>query len=157
MEFLKDNWAKIIISCLMLVAAAIYIIYLFHIDAKFHMFKEHAILIAGIAFFAGSAAYLICSMFDQDKNWAKYILLGVGVVCTVFAGAYFIHIAIGDGWKFARAFGINWFEYLALTHAFTFLVVFGLIPLIHGIKKVCCGGVDTKVKKTAAAPRAAAK
>lgn len=153
MEFVKNNWAKMVISCLMLLAGAIYIIAFFQIDAKIELFKAHALLIAAIVFFWGSAAYLIASMFDQD--WTKWILLGVGIVGTVFAGAYFIHVM--DGWKVIKALKMTWFEYIAMTHAFTFLVVFGLFPLVHSIRKLCCGPKNEKAKKTTPAPRAAAK
>lgn len=156
MEFLKKNCAKIIIACLMILAGLIYIIALFQLDAKIELFKGHAILIAGIVFFLGSAAYLICSMFDEDKSWAKYVLLGVGVIGTIFAGAYFIY-TMGDLWKAYKALKMTWFEYLALTHTFTFLVIFGLIPLVNSLKKIFCPDEEKHVKKAASAPKAAAK
>lgn len=154
MEFVKNNWAKIVISCLMILAGIVYIIACFQMGGKFELFKGHALLIAAKVFFFGSAAYLICSMFDQD--WAKWILLGVGIVGTVFAGAYFIYV-MGDGWKVYKTLNMSWFEYLAMTHALTFLVVFGLFPLVHSIRKLCCGSKNEKAKKTTPAPRAAAK
>lgn len=156
MEFLKKNCARIIISCLLIVAGIVYIIALCQISGKFEMFKGHAILIAGIIFFFGMAAYLICRMFSE--TWPRWILLGVGIACTVFAGAYFIYTAMGDGWKAVKGLKISWFEYLALTHAFTFLVIFGLIPLINSLKKILCpDDAAGPVKKVASAPKASTK
>jgi len=158
MEFFKNNWAKIIIAALMLVAAGVYIISLFHVNATFDLFRRHALVVALIAFFAGSAIYLICSMFDQSRVWSKYILLGVGIVCSIFAGSYFIY-TLSDGWRIARALNVNWFEYVAITHTFTFLVLLALVPLVHAIRKISSGETEaeTKNQKGTRAPKAVAK
>jgi len=111
----------------MILTGVVYIIALIQTALPVHVFKQSAGSIAAIVFFFGMAAYLICTMFN--KNWPKWILLCVGVVATVFAVAFKIYVLD------TRPPVFTFFEYLALTHACTFLVVFGLIPLVHGLSK----------------------
>jgi len=164
MDFLKKNWAKLAIAILMVLAALVYIVALIISDAPVHIFKQSAGTVAALVFFFGITAYLICKMLNQ--KWAKWILLGVGIVATVFGIAFLIY-SFGEYSKVVDAYkagneilsGLGMptnkipsvFEWLAggvvigagtppavnvVAHAFTFLVVFGLIPLVKGIKKV---------------------
>jgi len=152
MEFLKKNWAKLAIAILMVLAGVVYIVALIVSDAPVHIFKQSAGTVAALVFFFGITAYMICKMLNQ--KWAKWILLGVGIVGTVFATAFLI-------WTIDNPFGItipalgplgeivpelSFFENLAFRHSFTFLVVFGLIPLIKGIKKVVSGDKKAAAK-----------
>jgi len=151
MDFLKENWVKITIASLAFLAGLVYIIALVQTDAKVELFKGHAVWIAGLTFFFGLTAYLVCKLLEQD--WAKYVLLGVGVIATIFAMAYLVHTID------TRPKGIfSFFEWLAVSNAFTILVVFGLIPLIKGVKKVLCCDCNGSEKKAtvvaAPAPKA---
>jgi len=146
MEFLKKNWAKITIAVLTFLAGLVYLIAFVQTTLAIRIFEYHAAWIAGIVFFWGVTAYLVCKMLDQD--WAKWVLLGTGLVGTVFSVAYLIYALDTTG---------DFFTTLGFSHAFTFLVVFGLIPLVKGIKKVvkCC--CEEKAQKaTPAAPKATA-
>jgi len=169
MDFLKKNWSKITIATLMFLAGLVYIIALITSDAKKDIFKGDAASVAAIVFFWGMTAYLIAKMLDQD--WAKYVLLGTGVIGTIFAGALLVH-SLDALSKIPAAVRPSMFEWLVggmtttgtglntrivpLGHAFTFLVIFGLVPLVRGINKVVKGCCGTE-KKASAAPKAAAK
>lgn len=156
MEFLKKNWSKLVISVLMFLAGLVYVIALFTTDATIKVFETHAAIAAAIVFFWGCVAYYVAKMLDQ--KWAKYVLLGVGVVATVFACAYLIYEL--DIWSdipskiggVSNPYKPSMFEYLAGTHAFTFLIVFGLIPLVKGVKKILCCCCSEKKEKAAPAP-----
>lgn len=150
MEFLKKNWSKLVISVLMFLAGLVYVIALFTTDDKIKVFEDHAAIAAAIVFFWGCVAYYVAKMLDQ--KWAKYVLLGVGVVATVFACAYLIYsIGLWDDYKTLGS-KTSLIEYLAGTHAFTFLIVFGLIPLVKGVKKILCCCCSEKKEKAAPAP-----
>ena len=140
MEFFKKNWAKLDIVILMILAGTVYIIALIQSTLPVNLFRQTAGSVAALVFFFGTAAYLICKMFNQ--NWPKWILLCVGVVATVFAVAFKIYVID------TRPPVFTFFEYLALTHACTFLVVFGLIPLVNGLSKVFMCGSKKKEKET---------
>jgi len=149
MEFCKKYWAKITIAVLTFLAGLAYVIYLIATKGTVDLFRAQAVTVAAIVYLFGVTAYLSCKMLDQD--WAKYILLGVGVVGTVFSALYMVHAFSGAG---------SFFDVLAGTHALTFLVVFGLIPLVKGIKKVigpcCCTAEKSAIAAKPAAPKPAA-
>ena len=139
MEFIKKNWVKLTVATLLFLAGLVYLIYLCGTDMKIEVFKSSAFIIAGLVFFWGMTAYLIARMFD--RSWAKYILLATGVVSTIFAACGLVHVIDTFG-----KLKVSMFDYLATTHAFTLLVVFGLIPLIKGAKKCCVCEKKEKAK-----------
>jgi len=149
MGFLKNNWAKLLIAILMIAAGVVYIVALFQTDATIHIFKQTAGIAAALVFFFGTATFLICRMFSA--TWPKWILLCVGIIATVHAVAFKIYVID----TVPTAFTVM--EYLAFTHACTFLVVFGLIPLVHGLSKIFSCGRDKKETSRPAPAKAAAK
>jgi len=159
MDFFKKNWSKLCIAVLAFLAGLVYVIALIQTNGA-NLFKAEAAWVTGIIFFFGVTAYLACKMLDQD--WAKYVLLATGVLATVFATIFLV-------WTIDNPFGIlgttqlEFFANLAYYHAFTILVVFGLIPLIKGLKKIICcscgcsGEKEKEEKKAApAAPKVVA-
>ena len=136
MDFMKKNWAKCIIKVLTFLAGLFYLIALIQAPGTASIFKGHALAIAGILFFWGVTAYLICKMLNQD--WAKWVLLCTGILGTVFAMASLIHVAD----IYSNITAIPTFTWFA--PQFAFLVIFGLIPLVKGIAKVCCTGEKKK-------------
>ena len=156
MDFLKKNWSKIAISALLFLAGLVYVIALIQTDATIKPFEDHANLFAAVVFFWGMTAFFIAKMLEQD--WAKYVLLAVGIIGTAFAVCGLINSLDGlnsMNKMLPAGHKITVFEWFAAYHAFSLLILFGLWPLIKGIKKLvgCCEGD----KKTTAAPKAAAK
>jgi len=128
MEFWRKNWSRLLISILLITAGVVYIVALFQSTMPVHIFRQTAGQITAIVFLFGFATYLMCRMFSE--TWPKWIMLCVGIVATTFAVAFKIYV-LGN-----RPPVFTFFEYLAITHACTFLVVLGLIPLINGLSKV---------------------
>jgi len=128
MEFWRNNWARLVIAVLLAGAGVVYIVALAQSTAPVHIFRQTAGQFTALVFLFGFATFLVCRMFSE--TWPKWILLCVGVLTTIFAVAFKIYV-LGN---IPRAFTA--FEYLALTHACLFLVVLGLMPLIHGLSKI---------------------
>ena len=139
MEFLKKNWAKCTIAVLTFLAGLFYLIAIFQAPSGVKLFEGLAEYIAGLVFFWGVTAFLVSKLLGQ--NWAKWVLLGTGILGTTFAMAALIWAA--DTYNFLKTF--TW-----LAQYFAFLVIFGLIPLVKGIKKVCCHCDKHEVKKAPA-------
>lgn len=105
MEFIKNNWAKLILSVLMLVGTVLTIVLLTNGLVKdAATYGEYAdkvaksglfMLMAQLVFFLGLFTYFVLGMFEKFDGIKKYVLLGVGVVCLIFV---ILSISFGSGY-----------------------------------------------------------
>ena len=82
MEFLKKNWANIIIAVVALTGAVLMIIPTF--ISKTVTFIGVSQTIGIILFLVGVAAGVCLKMFDRTKPYMKYTLLGASVLVLIF-------------------------------------------------------------------------
>lgn len=136
MEF-KKNWHKITAAVLLFIGAIFYFLPLLSIPAG-SKFPYVCMLLAGLVFFLGSATYTLCKMLDPQLS--KWVLLSIGILGTVLMLINFIALLVSI--ESGMGFGLYYHGLgEGLTPAITGLLIFGLLPLVKGIKKVvCCKG-----------------
>jgi len=82
MEFVKKNWVKIVLAACSLVCAILMLVPVFILE-HFN-FTGSCPVIGLVIFFAGIATVFCVKMFDKIKKYAKFLLLSVGVLVSVF-------------------------------------------------------------------------
>ncbi|MDR0384212.1 MAG: hypothetical protein LBH47_02740 [Christensenellaceae bacterium] len=134
MEFLKKNWTKLVYAIIFLVGGVFTIMALTSNAFKAFEYNQdmyNAYLYAFIGFtvyFLGSFVIVLLKMFA--KEYAKYGHILVGLVNTVL----FIMSMITFGKILSGEFADNLVS--ALPYVLAPLLIFGLMPLIKGIKKL---------------------
>jgi len=180
MEFLKNNWSKLVIAAIALVGAILMIMPL--TTAPEINFIGACQILGPLVFFIGLFAVMILKMFDKTKPYKKYVLLGAGLISLVlmciglvgFQAGTMADVIAGNGKgegvlgtvheqfrasaKALKGVALMKKQYdAALTAANTVLFtyismifVFGLIPTVRGINKVCKHFFCKDTKKAAA-------
>jgi hypothetical protein len=82
MEFLKKNWAKILVAVIALTGAVLMLVPTFIADNITFIGASQTIGI--IIFFAGVVAFLILKMIGKTKDYAKYVGLGISILVLTF-------------------------------------------------------------------------
>lgn len=82
MDFLKKNWAKILIIIIALTSAVLMLIPVF-MASKIEFFAACQ-TIGIISFFVGVAVKLALKMSDKTKNYAKFAMLGFSILVLIF-------------------------------------------------------------------------
>ena len=126
---IRKVWPYAVIALLTLVSAVFYLIIL--IDLPQFTLASGSGLIGALVFFVGIMLAAIYMMIEKTRDWTKWTLIITGVVATVFT---FIQLI--------EATGRN-----AVFYSFGLMVVFGLLPLIFGLKMLMCDCVDMMDKK----------
>jgi len=120
MEFIKNNWMKIVMATMTLAGAVLFIILLAQYSPSHHNNLTHPLLpesvddpnnamshlfghIAGLTFFVLATAFLVISMFTSTKKYNKFVLCSVGVLCTVFMVISIVGAITSENSRFARS------------------------------------------------------
>jgi len=94
MDFVKNNWAKLVISILALVGVIVTSILLFQGPVKDLSLGEYTngmydsslfALIAQLLFFTSIVAYTVLRMFESTRAYSGYVMLALAVGALVFA------------------------------------------------------------------------
>lgn len=147
MEFLKKNYMKMIISAITLVGAILYLVLLIKFDAPSDTKYSNNLLfqhIAGLTFFTTTTAMMILSMFEVTKKYNKFVLCGIGALGIILVTVAIVNAlgsdttkSIKDAMKIPAYKDYATYTYLSsIVTLIMQLIVFGLLPLAHGIKKI---------------------
>ena len=173
MDFLKKNWAKIVLAALSLGGAILMMIPLFTAP-EFKFFGACQIL-GIVLFFVGMVAYYILKMFDGLKLTRAIVLISTGVLVTTalciglggFVTINSIADAIAAKPEGAMGSAYTLFSGSTLTATgkdlanattamnailFTYLsliLVLGCFTLVKGVKKLICALCGCEKKVTA--------
>ena len=143
----KKAWAKMLIACLCFTAMVLLIVVMILNNQfgeytgtgnvyilSFFTFSQMLATIGMTVFFAGMTAVMICKIMGEDlmRLVASWILLGTGVITTLLFILYFA-LNVGD-WSDALA-GRQVFHQIVISVVAP-MIVFGLIPIVRGIKKL---------------------
>ena len=101
-----------------------------------------SLYLAGLIFFVGMAVIQVLSLLGK-KDLNKFIYLGVGIIGTIAALLFlFTGVSVGvDGLKAVNDNGLTMLfdrEAWSVAPYVLMVLVFGLLPLIKGLKKVLC-------------------
>ena len=137
MEFLKKNWAKLAVATVTGVGAILYFILLVTAPAGASL-ANIASLLGPFFFFTGMTMYIIMSLFGNSmvKKIAALTLALFGLLATIFMIILLVEACDVSAGATGFDKNINVFPVVGM------LFVFGLIPLIRGVQKVCkscCG------------------
>ena len=161
MEFLKRNWAKLLLAAISLTGAVLMLIPIFQ-STEFKFFGLSQLLGPAI-FFLGLTAYTVMSMFYEKREhsklelYNKIVLLATALLSTALmllgllgfrsgasaegglGSAYAMYNGLKATSENARA-AANAILYSYIT----MLLAFGLIPLIRACKKLFCRNGEDK-------------
>jgi len=116
MQFLKRNWDKIILATLLLVGAILFIMLLSNYDASYHDLKADFkqapdpnnasgylfTYFAALAFFLLGIVFVATRMFSGTKGHSKWVLLAIGVLCTVLMSISIVNALGSESSKYAK-------------------------------------------------------
>jgi len=158
MDFMKRNTGKMIIATLAFVGAVLLFISL--VTAPEFNFVGGSQILGPFLFLLGTATVCILKMFKTTKPYGMYVLLGTGLLVTVFMIIGFTGIRSGDNAEglFGALFAFGemteglgtlmndqltidtgiWVRSATRFMYAAMLIVFGLIPLAIGTQKVIC-------------------
>ena len=140
MDFIKKNWSKLAIATLTGVMAILMLVLM--ATAPSFDFVTFSGIFGLFIFFAGTCAHCICKMFKHTKPFAMYVLATVGLLATIFLAIVWFDSF--SGYKGLSAIpaayrsSARWVANFGMFLPFAYLVAFGLIPLINGVKKIVC-------------------
>ena len=151
MDFVKKNWANILLSLLTLAGAIFAIVHLVALSNVLgtgtNSFRMMSAAIGFLIFFAGLYVYFMCKMFPVSKKVISAILMLTGLVASIFLIIYLAEIInVTNAW----ATGMRHERNAQIMSALIYLFAFGLLPLVAGLKMICvayCKEEDRKAGK----------
>jgi len=161
MEFLKKNWARLILATLSLTALILVMINIFavdHLNQNAEMadaialgpgspdFMGSAMNIGYAVFFAGLLAFLVCQMLDVCRCIRGWVLITTGILVTTFMALGLAHVSANwvNAYQHVAPFGQGPLPYDSRWAKFVIfpviiqLIVFGLFPLVNGSRLLVC-------------------
>jgi len=167
MDFLKRNWANLILLGLSFTGFLLMLIYLFSVGNLHPRFRPDFMgltqVIAFTVFFCGVMVIMVMKIFGIKKSIRGWTLLGVGIFVTMFMCLATANAA--NGWNGVdgpfRSIGVDgvnlvpvedgWLRFV-LFPLIVQLFAFGLFPLVWGTKQIlgaleCDKDTKTEIKK----------
>ena len=120
MEFLKNNWVKMVIASMTLAGAVLFIVLLTMYDSSYHNNLTNPLLpediadprnarsilfgyIAGLTFFALVTVIIIATMFQKPRDYKHFMLCGLGLVCGILMVISIVGAIGSQQSRFARS------------------------------------------------------
>jgi len=138
MDFVKKNWANILMATLSLVGAIFAIVYLAALsdifDGESNSFQMMSNAIGFMIFFLGLLAFFVCKMLPVSKKITAAILMATGLLASIFLIIFLAELADSTSdWPSSMSSERN----AQIMPALVYLFAFGLLPLVAGAKMLC--------------------
>ncbi|MCL2850867.1 MAG: hypothetical protein FWE01_00705 [Firmicutes bacterium] len=164
MEFLKKHWLKFVLVTFTLAGTILFIVLIAQYDASHHNNLTHELLpdpvydpnnatsflfahIAGLTFFLLATIFFALSMVKQTKAYGKFVLCGIGLLCTAFMLVSVFGAVASENSRLARSV-INGKHDTTITAAVTIQARLGVREAMFADGGVFAAGGDAFALRT---------